>query len=93
MTSPVIVLEQLSKTYLVPERESGVMAAARSLVQRRNREIKAVDQVSFAVEPGSRPSVAHACVAGGRQAVLCRGVITHEPIARALDLLSPGGYE
>ncbi|MCB0095945.1 MAG: ATP-binding cassette domain-containing protein, partial [Caldilineaceae bacterium] len=28
------------------------MAAARSLVQRRHRAIKAVDQVSFRVEPG-----------------------------------------
>jgi len=52
MSEPVIYLEQLSKTYLVPERDAGVMAAARSLVRRRQREIKAVDQVSFAVEAG-----------------------------------------
>lgn len=52
MAEPVILLDNLSKTYLVPERDAGVMAAARSLVQRRHREIKAVDQVSFTVEPG-----------------------------------------
>ena len=52
MAEPAIYLNQLSKTYLVPEREAGVMAAARSLVQRRQREIKAVDRVSFAVEAG-----------------------------------------
>ncbi|MEZ4735350.1 MAG: ATP-binding cassette domain-containing protein [Caldilineaceae bacterium] len=52
MAEPVIYLEELSKTYLVPEREAGVIAAARSLVHRRNREIKAVDRVSFAVAPG-----------------------------------------
>lgn len=52
MAEPAIYLEQLSKTYLVPERDAGVMAAARSLVQRRQREIKAVDRVSFAVEAG-----------------------------------------
>lgn len=52
MAEPAIYLDQLSKTYLVPEREAGVMAAARSLVQRRQREIKAVDRVSFAVEAG-----------------------------------------
>lgn len=52
MAEPTIVLDQLSKTYLVPEREAGVMAAARSLVQRRQREIKAVDRVSFRVEAG-----------------------------------------
>jgi ABC-2 type transport system ATP-binding protein len=52
MSQPVIILEQLRKTYQVPEREAGVMAAAKSLVKRRQREIKAVDGVSFAVEPG-----------------------------------------
>ncbi len=52
MAEPVIYLEELSKTYLVPERDAGVLAAARSLVRRRHREIKAVDRVSFAVEPG-----------------------------------------
>ena len=52
MADPVILLDNLSKTYLVPERDAGVMAAARSLVQRRHRAIKAVDQVSFSVEPG-----------------------------------------
>lgn len=52
MTEPVIFLDQLSKTYVVPERDAGVMAAARSLVQRRQREIKAVDRVSFAVGAG-----------------------------------------
>ncbi len=52
MPQPVIYLDNLRKTYLVPEREAGVLAAARSLVHRRQREVKAVDGVSFAVEPG-----------------------------------------
>lgn len=52
MAEPVIYLENLSKSYLVAEREAGVMAAARSLVRRRQREIKAVDRVSFEVQPG-----------------------------------------
>ncbi|HMN30777.1 MAG TPA: ATP-binding cassette domain-containing protein [Caldilineaceae bacterium] len=52
MTEPAIFLESLSKTYLVPERDPGIRAALKSLVQRRQRAIKAVDQVSFAVEPG-----------------------------------------
>ncbi|MCA9086969.1 MAG: ATP-binding cassette domain-containing protein, partial [Planctomycetaceae bacterium] len=52
MSEPVIILDHLSKTYLVPERDAGVMAAARSLVQRRHREIKAVDRVSFQVDSG-----------------------------------------
>jgi ABC-2 type transport system ATP-binding protein len=52
MSQPVIFLDQLRKTYLVSERDAGVMAAARSLVKRRQREVKAVDGVSFAVEEG-----------------------------------------
>lgn len=52
MAEPVIYLENLSKTYLVAEREAGVAAAARSLIRRRQREIKAVDRVSFEVQPG-----------------------------------------
>jgi ABC-2 type transport system ATP-binding protein len=52
MPQPVIYLDNLRKTYLVPERDAGLLAAARSLVKRRQREIKAVDGVSFAVERG-----------------------------------------
>ncbi|MFN8440522.1 MAG: ATP-binding cassette domain-containing protein [Caldilineaceae bacterium] len=52
MAEPVIYLENLSKSYLVTEREAGVAAAARSLIRRRQREIKAVDRVSFEVQPG-----------------------------------------
>lgn len=52
MQEPVISLENLSKTYLVPERDAGVMAAARSLLKRSYREIKAVDGVSFSVQRG-----------------------------------------
>jgi ABC-2 type transport system ATP-binding protein len=52
VSEPAIYLEQLSKTYLAPERDAGLLAAAKSLVQRRQRAIKAVDRVSFAVEPG-----------------------------------------
>ncbi len=52
MSQPAILLDNLSKTYLVPERDPGVMAALKSVVNRRHREVKAVDQVSFSVEPG-----------------------------------------
>jgi ABC-2 type transport system ATP-binding protein len=52
LTQPVIYLDNLRKTYLAPERDAGLLAAARSLVKRRQREIKAVDGVSFAVEAG-----------------------------------------
>ena len=52
MSQPAIYLQDLAKTYLVPEREAGAMAALRSLVNRRTKAVKAVDQISFQVAPG-----------------------------------------
>jgi ABC-2 type transport system ATP-binding protein len=49
---PVIRVERLEKTFFVPEREAGLRAAVRSLVRRRNREVKAVDGISFEICPG-----------------------------------------
>ncbi len=47
-----IEVDTLSKTFKVPEREGGLIAAMRSLVRRKFREVKAVDGVSFSVEQG-----------------------------------------
>ena len=52
MPDPVIRVEQLSKTYVVPVRGSGLAAAFKSLVHRQTRAVEAVRQVSFRVEPG-----------------------------------------
>lgn len=49
---PAIHVQQLSKTYSVPEREAGLKAALASLVKRRKREIKAVERISFEIQPG-----------------------------------------
>src|SRR5512143_3468048 len=45
-TDPIIV-EHLSKTYQVAEREGGFGAAMRSFVRRKFRDVKAVQDVSF----------------------------------------------
>jgi ABC-2 type transport system ATP-binding protein len=47
-----IVVEGLSKTYQVPEREGGFGAAVRSFFRRRYRDVHAVQQVSFQIRPG-----------------------------------------
>ena len=47
-----IEVDTLSKTFKVPEREAGLLAAMRSVFRRKYKEVKAVDQVSFAVEQG-----------------------------------------
>ena len=43
---------ELRKVFDVPEREAGLRAAAKGLVRRKTREVKAVDGVSFGIEPG-----------------------------------------
>jgi ABC-2 type transport system ATP-binding protein len=52
MNAPVILLNKLGKTYRVPERESGMSAALQSLFHRKMQNIKAVDGLTFSVEPG-----------------------------------------
>jgi ABC-2 type transport system ATP-binding protein len=49
---PAIVVDELRKTYEVPEREAGLAASIKSLVRRRVREVRAVDGVSFTIAPG-----------------------------------------
>ncbi len=50
--SPTIQIDGLQKFYVVPIREGGIGAALRSLVDRRTREVRAVDTISFTIKPG-----------------------------------------
>ena len=52
MTSNSIVVEQLSKTYQVPEREAGFSAAVRSFFKRKYNDVKAVQHVNFSIAQG-----------------------------------------
>jgi ABC-2 type transport system ATP-binding protein len=47
-----ILVEKLSKTYKVPEREGGFGAAVRSFFKRKYKDVKAVQEVSFALRQG-----------------------------------------
>lgn len=49
---PAIIVRDLVKTYEVPERDPGLLAAIRSLFRRRVRAIHAVSGVSFTIQPG-----------------------------------------
>ncbi len=49
---PIIEARGLCKTYRVYQKEGGLLSAVRGLFSRKYKEIKAVDQVSFAIEPG-----------------------------------------
>ena len=50
--SAVITISKLAKHYQVPEREGGLKAAVTSLFKRKYRTVKAVDGISFTIEPG-----------------------------------------
>ena len=52
MLDPAVRVAALNKTFLVPERDAGLRASMRSLVRRRHREVRAVDAISFEIEPG-----------------------------------------
>jgi ABC-2 type transport system ATP-binding protein len=50
--SGVIEVSDLQKVFRVPEREGGMRASLRSLFKRQWREVRAVDDISFEIEPG-----------------------------------------
>ena len=47
-----IIVEELVKTFQVAERRPGLWGALRGVVHRRVREVRALDGISFALEPG-----------------------------------------
>src|SRR5262245_16956616 len=52
MSDSAVHVAELRKTFDVPERDSGLRAAMKSLVRRKTREVKAVDAISFAIAAG-----------------------------------------
>jgi ABC-2 type transport system ATP-binding protein len=52
MSGAAVSVDGLTKVFDVPEREAGLRHAARSFVHRTTREVRAVDGISFAIEPG-----------------------------------------
>ncbi len=52
MSDAAVQVDGLLKVFDVPEREPGLVAAAKSLVRRKTREVRAVDAISFEVAPG-----------------------------------------
>ena len=48
----IINVDLLTKTYQVSEREGGIGSAIRGFFHRKHRDVKAVQQVSFSIQPG-----------------------------------------
>ncbi|MEK6587852.1 MAG: ATP-binding cassette domain-containing protein, partial [Chloroflexota bacterium] len=49
---PAVSVHDLSKTYIVHERSSGMKAALRGVFRREKREVKAVQSIHFEIQPG-----------------------------------------
>jgi ABC-2 type transport system ATP-binding protein len=47
-----VFVDDLRKTFFVPVREGGLVAAAKSLIRRETKAVPAVDGISFDIEPG-----------------------------------------
>ncbi|MEM7262164.1 MAG: ATP-binding cassette domain-containing protein [Planctomycetota bacterium] len=54
MTTPAISVTALEKTFQVREKAAGIGGAVRSLFSPTTRPVCAIDDVSFAIEPGER---------------------------------------
>jgi ABC-2 type transport system ATP-binding protein len=52
MSEPAVRVDGLLKVFEVAERDEGLKAATKSLVRRKMREVRAVDGISFEIEPG-----------------------------------------
>lgn len=52
MSTPAIVVKNLSKSYTVTKKEPGVIGSLKHLVSRKTFSTTAVDNISFTIEPG-----------------------------------------
>ena len=48
----VVDVRELTKVFRVPEREAGLRASIVALFRRRHREVRAVDGITFSIDPG-----------------------------------------
>lgn len=49
---PIVEARELTKVYRVFQKREGVLGAIRGLYRREYREVRAVDRISFSIEPG-----------------------------------------
>jgi len=52
MLEPSIIVQELTKTYKVPEREPGLVSSIKNLLKKQYRQVEAVHDISFSVEKG-----------------------------------------
>jgi ABC-2 type transport system ATP-binding protein len=52
LSESVVHVSELTKVFKVPERDAGLRAAAKGLIHRKTRDVRAVDAISFDIEAG-----------------------------------------
>ena len=69
--TPAVEVTGLGKTYRVPIKGEGLAGSLRSLWRREYREVRAVDDLSFAIAPGERVGFLGPNGAGKTTAMRC----------------------
>ena len=91
MSPETIHVDNLSKTYQVPEREGGFGAAVRSFFKRKYKDVKAVQQVNFKIAQGEIVGFLGPNGAGKRQRSKCFPACFIQQVAMQMCLaLRPG---
>jgi hypothetical protein len=71
--APIVVARGLGKTYRLADKQPGLGGTLRHFLRRRHRDVPAVTDVSFTIQPGEI----------GRLACVYSGGMTEAPIIRA----------
>ncbi len=95
---PIVHVENLSKTYRVADKQPGFVGTVKHFVKRKHREIQAVKDISFEIQPGEVVGFLGPNGAGKTTAIkMLTGlihpssgrvrVLDHEPFKRKADFL------
>jgi len=95
---PIVSVENLSKTYRVADKQPGLVGTVKHFIKRKHRDIEAVKDISFEIQPGEVVGFLGPNGAGKTTAIkMLTGlihpsagrvrVLDHEPFKRKVDFL------
>ncbi len=86
MDEPAIKVDELTKHFRVHQREAGLASGVRSFFRRTYTDVKAVDGVSFSIEPGEMVGFLGPNGAGKTTTLKCLAGLLHPTTGEALVL-------
>lgn len=90
MAAPKVIVENLTKTYRVPERRPGLLGALVGVAKRNYRAIRAVDDISFTINEGELVGYIGPNGAGKSTTIkLISGILTPDSGKCDIDGLTP----